>query len=256
LTISHVNKAETEFVYREVFQDRVYLQHGIRIHDADCVFDVGANIGLFTIFLQEHFKGVKVLAFEPSPEIVPILRANTVKYTDAVTVYPCGISSMTKQELFTYYPGYTIISGFRANETWNVQTIRSGILNQWHKKYPGKDNPDERLLEVLVNGALAKKEQFVCQMRSISDVLQESGIDKIALLKIDAEGSELEVLAGIARDDWPKIRQIVMEIHDADGDRVAQTKFRLESEGFRCQFEQEDGFRESGIVNCYALRDR
>lgn len=167
LSIAHVNKAETEFVYREIFQERVYLRHGIRLQEGDCVFDVGANIGLFTIFVQEHFRGIKVLAFEPSPEIVKILRANTAKYADAVTVYPCGISSTAKQELFTYYPGYTIISGVRTNEDWNVQTIRTGILHQWRQRYPGQDDPDRRLLEVLVNGALGKKEQFVCQMRSL-----------------------------------------------------------------------------------------
>ena len=59
-------------------------------------------------------------------------------------------------------------------------------------------------------------------MRSMSDVLRETGIDNISLLKVDVEGSEMDVLAGIAKDDWAKIRQIVMEIHDADGERVAK----------------------------------
>ena len=94
-------------------------------------------------------------------------------------------------------------------------------------------------------------------MRSMSDVLRETGIDNISLLKVDVEGrDEMDVLAGIAKDDWAKIRQIVMEIHDADGERVAQTRSRLESQGFRCLFEQEVQFRESGIVICYAFRDR
>lgn len=256
LSITHVNKAETEFVYREIFQERVYLRHGIRLQDGDCVFDVGANIGLFTIFVQEHFKGIKVLAFEPSPEIVKILRANTAKYDDAVTIYPCGISSTAKQDLFTYYPDYTIISGVQTNEAWNVQTIRTGVLHQWRQRYPGENDPDDRLLEVLINRAIGKKEQFVCQMRSISEILRETGINKIALLKIDAEGSELEILAGIAKNDWPKICQIVMEIHDANGRRVAEIKSQLESEGFRCVFEQEDQLSETGNVNCYAFRDQ
>ncbi len=255
LSISHINKAETEFVYREVFQDRVYLRHGIHLQEGDCVFDVGANIGLFTIFVQERFRGVKVLAFEPSPEIVPILRENTAKYGDAVTVYPCGISSETKQDVFTYYPAYSIMSGFQANEDWNMQTVRSGILNQWHGKYPGQDDPDEQRLELLVNDVLGRKKQYVCQMRSISEIIQESGVTAISLLKIDAEGSELDVLSGIANEDWPKIRQIALEIHDVAGDRVPQVRDKLEKQGFRCVFEQEDQFRHSGVVNGYALRD-
>ena len=55
---------------------------------------------------------------------------------------------MTKHELFTYYAGYTIISGFRANEVWNFQRIRFGILSRWRKKYPGQDDPEERFLEL------------------------------------------------------------------------------------------------------------
>jgi uncharacterized protein (UPF0216 family) len=137
-----------------------------------------------------------------------------------------------------------------------MQTIRSGILNQWHENYPGQDDPDERLLEMLVEDSLGKKEQHVCQLRSISDILRETGVPAISLLKVDAEGSELDVLAGIAADDWAKVRQIAMEIHDEMGDRVAQVRAMLERHGFRCVFEQEDQFRESGIVNCYALSDR
>ncbi len=157
--------------------------------------------------------------------------------------------------MFTYYPGYSIISGFQANDAWNMQTIRSGILNQWHEKYPGQDDPDDRLLELLVSDALGKKKEYVCQLRSISEIVAETGVSEISLLKIDAEGSELDVLAGIANDDWAKVRQIAMEIHDDTGDRVAQVRARLEQAGFRCVFEQEEQFRDSGVVNCYALRD-
>ena len=41
--------------------------------------------------------------------------------------------------------------------------------------------------------------------------------EKIDLLKIDVEKGELEVLNGIEDADWPRIHQIVMEVHDLDG---------------------------------------
>ena len=46
LTVFSLNADETRFVHREVFGERCYLQHGIKLHDGDCVFDVGAVLEL------------------------------------------------------------------------------------------------------------------------------------------------------------------------------------------------------------------
>lgn len=37
--------SEVEFLYREIFEEQSYLQHGITVQDGDVVVDVGANIG-------------------------------------------------------------------------------------------------------------------------------------------------------------------------------------------------------------------
>ncbi|HEX4143247.1 MAG TPA: FkbM family methyltransferase [Pirellulales bacterium] len=254
LTIAHLNKAETEFVYREIFQDRIYLRHGITLRDGDVVFDVGANIGLFTIFVEENFPGVRVCAFEPSPQVYPILEANTAKYGSQVQLYPWGISDASKQATFTYYPSYSIISGFAPNERWNRETIRSGLINQWRERQPGKPLPRDQVIEPLVEKTLGSRQEFTCDLRSVSEAMAIAGVDRIALLKIDAEGSELEILRGIRAEDWPRIDQIAMEIHDADGQRAAETRRMLEEHGFQCVFEQDSRFQDTGIVNAYASR--
>ncbi|HEX8185323.1 MAG TPA: amino acid adenylation domain-containing protein, partial [Blastocatellia bacterium] len=64
LVIIHHNKNETEFLYREIFEEQVYLKHGISLREGDCVFDVGANIGMFTLFASQLCKGGTVYAFE------------------------------------------------------------------------------------------------------------------------------------------------------------------------------------------------
>jgi FkbM family methyltransferase len=254
LTIAHLNKAETEFVYREVFQERVYLRHGITLREGDVVFDVGANIGLFTIFVQENFPGVRVCAFEPSPQVFSILEANTAKYGSQVQVYPWGISDVAKQATFTYYPSYSIISGFAPDERWNRETIRNGLLNQWRDRKPGKPEPRQQIIEPLVEQTLGARQEFICDLRPVSEAMSIAAVDRIALLKIDAEGSELDVLRGIKTEDWPRIDQIAMEIHDADGQRAAQTRQMLEEHGFRCVFEQDSQFHDTGVVNAYASR--
>src|SRR5579872_3070599 len=92
LEIFHYNKAETKFVYREIFEDRIYLRHGITLAKGDCVWDIGANIGLFTIFLQENFEEIFVHAFEPYPPIYEILKANTERYGSRAVAHCCGIA--------------------------------------------------------------------------------------------------------------------------------------------------------------------
>jgi hypothetical protein len=67
MTIKHLNKAETDFVYQEIFAEQSYVQHGITLTDNACIFDVGANIGLFTLFSTQMCKDATVYAFEPLP---------------------------------------------------------------------------------------------------------------------------------------------------------------------------------------------
>ena len=137
LELAHLNKAETEFVYKEIFVDRVYLRHGITIRDGDCVFDIGANIGMFSVFLQEKFKGVKVFAFEPSPEIFAVLKQNVARYGGNVTAFPCGISGETKQATFTFYPSYSILSGFHGNDTADTQNHPGGRAGPMAREVSG-----------------------------------------------------------------------------------------------------------------------
>lgn len=254
LEIAFLNKAETEYVYNEIFKDRVYFRHGIDLREGDVVFDVGANIGLFSMFVLESFPNARVFSFEPSPEIFAVLNSNLVRYGDRAMPYNCGLSNETKQATFTFYPRYSIISGFHAHEEVDMNIVRTGILNQWRERYPGEAEPEEAFLDSLVQKTLGDKQEQTCQLRSLSEILREAAIPEIALLKIDAEGCEMEVLSGIEDGDWKKIRQVAMEIHDTDGTLQAKVQKTLEDKSFKCTFEVESQLQETGIVNCYATR--
>ena len=54
LEIVHLNQYETDYVYKEIFEDQCYLRHGIRLQDGDTVVDIGANIGLFSLFVMSR----------------------------------------------------------------------------------------------------------------------------------------------------------------------------------------------------------
>jgi len=254
LEIFHYDAAETKFVYKEIFEDRVYFRHGITLAKGNCAWDIGANIGLFTLFVQENFEGIQIHAFEPSPRIYQILAANTERYGQRVITHRCGIAGQEREAAFTFYPRYSIMSGFHAQNELDGRTLRAGILGQWRQRYPNKPDLEDRFLDDMVDSALGQKQEYVCSLRTISQLIRETGTQRIDLLKIDAEGCELDILRGIGDEHWPVIRQMVMEIHDGDGNVTAPIIEILESRGFQTVVEQEAGLTGSGVVNCYALR--
>jgi FkbM family methyltransferase len=254
LEIYHHAASETKYVYQEIFEDRVYFRHGISLTPGEWALDVGANIGLFTLFLKENFKEVKVCAFEPSPSIFRLLKANVAKYGDAVSVYNCGLSNSSGEATFTYYPHYSIMSGFHAEPEQDKETLRKGIRRHLEQQAFDPQEIQDRALDRMVKVALGQKREHICQLRTISNVIDEKRIKKISLLKIDAEGSELNILDGIRTEHWNQIRQIVMEIHDAKDTACQQVKSLLEARGYACIFEQEKRLAGSGIFTCYASR--
>src|SRR4051794_18303432 len=46
------------------------------LRPGDVVIDIGAHVGIVSIFLAKRFPGVRVLAFEPLPRTFAVLQAN------------------------------------------------------------------------------------------------------------------------------------------------------------------------------------
>ena len=67
LEIAHLNSYETAYLYREIFEDQTYLRHGIQLRDDAVVLDIGANIGLFSLFVTSRCSRASIYAFEPGP---------------------------------------------------------------------------------------------------------------------------------------------------------------------------------------------
>ena len=92
-----------------------------------------------------------------------------------------------------------------------------------------------------------------CRMRTLSEVLEEEGVERIDLLKVDVEKSEEEVLAGIEEADWAKVRQVVLEVHDSEG-RLERVEAQLRGRGYEVRSEQEGWLEGTGLYNVYAVR--
>ena len=241
-----LNKNETEFMYREIFQERTYLKHGISLDDGDCVFDVGANIGLFTLFISRTFRNARIYAFEPIPEVFKVLRLNTSLYGLNAKLFECGLADQIRSETFTYYPHISMMSTRYADEAQERDVLRSYVFNEQQPNARG-----EMLDEVLAMRLEGK--DVTCHLQTLSSILRDERLDRIDLLKIDVQKSEADVLAGIEHEDWPKIRQIVLEVHDID-DRLDKITSLLRERGFEVVAEQEQALANACLYNVYARR--
>lgn len=251
--VFHLNEYETDFLYKELFEDRVYLKHGIQLTSESVVVDVGANIGLLAVFLQQEFPGVRLVLVEPSPVLCEIIRANTQAFAANVAVVQAGLADARKTAEFTFYTGYSIISGFKADLTKDAEFLRGGIKNQLSRLKLSPEREAE-FVESLLEGKLANPQKFTAQLISFDDLVAEQKLTRIDLLKVDAEGCEQEILQGISAANWPKIRQLVMEVHEAQGFRVGDLVTLLEAKAFQVVVEQEKAFHATGIYNLYARR--
>ncbi|HEX2268274.1 MAG TPA: amino acid adenylation domain-containing protein, partial [Pyrinomonadaceae bacterium] len=215
MMLAHLNRSETDFVYREMFEEHAYLKHGVTLNDGACIFDIGANIGLFALYASLACKDVQVYAFEPIPPIFDLLRLNTELYGTTVKLFDHGIASESRSAIFTYYPHASILSGRFADAAQERQTVKNFLLttdaSANDKTGLRPDDIDELLEERLT------AERFRCSLKTLSQVIKENGVERIDLLKVDVEKSELDVLRSIDAADWHKIRQVVVEVHDIDG---------------------------------------
>jgi len=215
LVIAHDGEIQfnTMDIYREVFEKEIYIQHGLTLSDDDCVFDLGAHIGLFTLFVNQKCRNASIYAFEPIPPTFEVLSTNVSIPGLNVKLFNLGLADRAGVGRFNYYPRMTGVSG-RITDPEEHKRRRKPILLDWHRSV-SETQPATMLSDQDLNDVLDeyfKCETYDCQLTTLSEVIREHKVERIDLLKIDVEESELDVLGGIRDEDWTRIKQIVLEV--------------------------------------------
>ena len=241
-----------------------YFRHGIRVRDGDIVFDVGANIGLFGLWVHGLARrNVTVYSFEPIPAIFRALEANAAPYGDRRwKVLNCGLGRESGPATFGYHRSVTVWSSpYPDDSPAEREMLREAALRNlraaprplsWLRWLPGFLR--RRLIDLALDRAFQFK-PVTCPVRTISEILGEEEVPRIDLLKIDVQRGEMDVLDGITDEDWAKIGQVVAEVHDLRDGRVARIVDLLGMHGFDViSAEQEPLLRGTDIYNLYARR--
>ncbi|MDE3177946.1 MAG: FkbM family methyltransferase [Pseudomonadota bacterium] len=251
ISIAEINPHETKFLYNEIFVQKTYMRHGIEINPGDVIIDAGANIGMFALYALTHYNPARIYCFEPAAHCVEALRANLAAWDERVVILESALGDFEGEADFTYYPGYSIMSGLFADEDRDLDVLKAGARTQMARL--SKFQVEERMIDALVGGKLKNAESFKCPVTTLSSVIEKYDLPVVNLLKIDVERAENAIIGGIGDRHWERIRQIVVEVHDQGAREHEAMRDALARRGFETTLDVEEGLENSAI---YALTAR
>jgi FkbM family methyltransferase len=156
------------------------------------VVDVGANIGLFAVYAAMS-GAAKVYAFEPNRE-----------------AYRCMVDNIRRNDLQHVIVPYNHAVTSRSNEIVMI---------------PRTASPQNRIVRGDADHAAYEPVKTI----SVNDIVSKEGLACVNLLKMDCEGSEYDILAGMSASTFSKIDRIIVEYHDGGAERIEKD---LQAYGF------------------------
>ena len=223
-------QGELRLIYHEVFEDQIYTRSPIVLADGDTIFDVGANIGMFSLFVSQKYSRARIFAFEPLPPNFTFLQKNCGSI-EGIKLFPHGLTRIAGEAraTFIFYPrlpgsstmypkeepGRLPFSDLFGVRRWRAEKMYWKEFKRFFGNklyfafialYPFRWR--------LVTWFFFSGKAFACELKTLSETIRSENVERIDLLKIDVEGSEIDVLLGIDDQDWSKIRQIVLEVDD------------------------------------------
>ncbi len=165
------------FLYPEIYIDKAYTQipdfEPQKLDSGYTVLDVGANVGFYSIFVSSINPHGKIYAFEPHPHALVRFKENL------------QINNIKNVEIFE-------------NAIWS----RNCSINFEDNKYT-----------VLAQINEEQKTGLTVPCLTLDSFIEQHKIDKIDILKIDAEFAEDEVLLGAESRALTVTERIVLEYH-------------------------------------------
>jgi len=165
------------------------------------VLDLGGNLGLFSLLSARHAPGAKIVAFEPGP------------------------------------PNFRM---FEMNMLLNPQLASRVELRK--QAVGGESRKDEWFFDHANPGGSSLfgrvGESFPVQIVAFKEVIESLAV-RGALVKIDIEGAEYEILEKTPASVWEKVGAISLELHDDPGGVLTHEAFLERFRGYGFTVEEE-----------------
>jgi len=165
------------------------------IHSNDVIIDIGAHIGIFTIYASQFCNNGKIYSFEPVRENYDLL-LNNIKLNHSEQVKPFNLAVSNTNDVVTIY-----INDDKAA----------------HSIFPSSES------------------SIKVKSITLQNIFEENNINHCNFLKLDCEGAEYEILCNLPAKYFKEIDKIVMECHfvDKKPELIGDLKQILVKQGFQ-----------------------
>lgn len=187
------SRTADRMIFKEIFLQEIYNKYGIDVEEHDTVIDIGANVGMFTLYASQKATSGKVFAFEPFEENYKLL-----------------------------------MNQVNTNHLKNVFAFKKGVFNKEGKQdlFLSGINTGGHSIQFEQEGG-----KITIDVITLSKFCADNNINRIDFLKIDCEGSEFEILKSDP-SILQKVSKLVMECHPYGDETVDGMIDLLKNNGF------------------------
>jgi FkbM family methyltransferase len=154
------------------------------------IIDGGANIGLTSVYFASKYPAAKIVSAEPEKENFSLLRKNAQPYPNIIPL---------NTGIWSRRTSISIKDTGQGNNAFVVEEVAEAT--------PGS-------LTAL----------------SIEDILQQQQWKTVDILKLDIEGSEKKVFEANCEGWLPRVKILIVELHDSMQNGCSETVFRALSQ--------------------------
>jgi FkbM family methyltransferase len=162
---------------KETFLNRDYVEHGFPMESGWTVVDVGAALGDFSVQAKRDFGVSRVIAVEPAPSAIALLRRNLAR-----------------------------------NRSHDVEVVGKALSDS-----PGDAWLDVSgtPLSMATSPAQQHDRQVRVEAITLSMLYDQLGIERCDLIKLDCEGAEFILLGDGSNDFLTRTDRVVLEFHES-----------------------------------------
>ncbi|MDQ3536085.1 MAG: FkbM family methyltransferase [Bacteroidota bacterium] len=187
--------------FDEVFLREVYKSENITLNAKPVIFDIGANVGYFSLYMYASFPLAQIIAFEPVPSNFILLahhkeknNLDNLKLDKRAVVGDSNSANISYNSNVNFSVGASILERNSSDKTITVEAL------------------------------------------TIPNIFKEYKIDHCDLLKVDCEGAEYNIIYNCPSTYFNKISNIVIEVHKWVPENIGTIKELisfLEGENFK-----------------------
>lgn len=171
----HLRKGSTDFkVFRAIMVFGQYNINRINKKGVETIVDLGSNIGFSVVHFKSKYPNARVIAVEPEKKNFDLLQKNVAEYKDV--------------RCMNYAVWHT---------AKNLDIFDSGLGEYGYRVVEGNDKQVGSVPSI-----------------TMDEIMAQNNIDVIDILKVDIEGAEKELFTYNFESWLPKVRCIVIELHD------------------------------------------